>query len=123
MFFVTDIATDNIFGVEFAKKLNDWLTSQGEKHSAIGAIMKNPEKSKHLETATMNFRGFSIDFVNLRTETYSDESRIPSTLIGTPSEDAFRRDLTINRSLIQFISQPCLFQLHSHIYKLSQLFL
>jgi tRNA nucleotidyltransferase (CCA-adding enzyme) len=38
----------------------------------------------------------SIDLVNLRSETYSDNSRVPEISIGTPLEDAQRRDLTIN---------------------------
>lgn len=59
-------------------------------------VALNPEKSKHLETATMKIGEFEIDFVNLRTETYSSESRIPLMQFGTPYEDAARRDLTIN---------------------------
>ena len=39
---------------------------------------------------------FSVDFVNLRTETYQQDSRIPKAVFGTPLEDALRRDLTIN---------------------------
>lgn len=34
--------------------------------------------------------------MNLRKETYSEFSRIPTITIGTPVEDAYRRDLTIN---------------------------
>lgn len=34
-------------------------------------------------------------FVNLRKEEYTDSSRIPTVEIGTPLEDAYRRDLTI----------------------------
>jgi tRNA nucleotidyltransferase/poly(A) polymerase len=40
-----------------------------------------------------------VDFVNLRAEEYTKDSRIPDlmhTSIGSPSEDAFRQDLTIN---------------------------
>lgn len=37
-----------------------------------------------------------MDFVNLRTETYDEESRVPRMVLGTPQEDAYRRDLTIN---------------------------
>lgn len=33
---------------------------------------------------------------NLRTETYTEDSRIPATSIGTPAEDAQRRDFTVN---------------------------
>ena len=36
-----------------------------------------------------------LDLVNLRSDTYAD-SRIPEIAIGTPEQDALRRDLTIN---------------------------
>ena len=40
---------------------------------------------------------FWIDFVNLRAEEYTEDSRIPDLMrIGTAEEDAYRRDLTIN---------------------------
>ena len=69
---------------------------QGFATSNIGVIKANPEKSKHLETATIRILGSDIDFVNLRKEEYADDSRIPVISIGTPLEDAYRRDLTIN---------------------------
>ena len=59
-------------------------------------IKANSEKSKHLETATIKVEGVFIDLVNLRSEKYSEDSRVPVIEIGTPTEDAFRRDLTIN---------------------------
>lgn len=34
--------------------------------------------------------------MNLRSENYVQNSRIPTITYGTPKEDAFRRDLTIN---------------------------
>ena len=40
--------------------------------------------------------GQFIDLVNLRCEEYSESSRIPTIKIGTPEQDAYRRDLTIN---------------------------
>ncbi|CAM9285362.1 unnamed protein product [Ectocarpus fasciculatus] len=64
--------------------------------SKVALITSNPEKSKHLETATLRIDNFWVDFVNLRTESYVQDSRIPSINIGTPMEDSFRRDLTIN---------------------------
>lgn len=93
-----DIALDDMLGREFADHLNEWLTNHGHKIVSVGMILKNPEKSKHLETATMRINQFWIDFVNLRAEEYTDESsRIPDLMrIGTAEEDAFRRDLTIN---------------------------
>ena len=40
---------------------------------------------------------FWVDFVNLRAEAYTQDSRVPDLMrIGMPEEDAFRRDLTIN---------------------------
>lgn len=45
--------------------------------SECGVIQSNPAKSKHLETATLRIMGQSVDFVNLRSETYSEHTRIP----------------------------------------------
>jgi tRNA nucleotidyltransferase/poly(A) polymerase len=92
-----DIALDDMLGREFADHLNDYLSSEGEETISVGVVLKNPEKSKHLETATMKVGAFWIDFVNLRAEEYTQDSRIPDLMrIGTAAEDAFRRDLTIN---------------------------
>lgn len=92
-----DIALDDMLGREFADHLNDWLTQHGRDKISVGVVLKNPEKSKHLETATMKVGKFWIDFVNLRAEEYTEDSRIPDLMrIGTAEEDSFRRDLTIN---------------------------
>ncbi|CAM9294232.1 unnamed protein product, partial [Laminaria digitata] len=97
-----DIALDNCMGGDFATKLSRYLsevrsTFKGRSRmSKVALIASNPEKSKHLETATLRIDNFWVDFVNLRTESYLQDSRIPSINIGTPMEDAFRRDLTIN---------------------------
>lgn len=50
-----------------------------EKHGHL--IKKNPGKSKHLETAVVNIFDYSIDLVNLRTESFADDSRIPSIVM------------------------------------------
>lgn len=91
-----DIALDNIMGEEFAK-----IFSLNKSTSSIGKIKANPDASKHLETACVRYKGIDLDFVNLRAEDYSEDSRIPIIVkiiqkIGTPLEDALRRDLTIN---------------------------
>lgn len=91
-----DIALDNCLGKRFAERINNYLERHGSETHAFGVVSKNPEKSKHLETASMQLGGFWVDFVNLRTESYTCDSRIPEMTIGTPKEDAFRRDLTIN---------------------------
>jgi tRNA nucleotidyltransferase (CCA-adding enzyme) len=70
-----DIALDDQLGSEFAQKVHTWLAAKGEVGGSFATIQKNPEKSKHLETATMMINGFSVDFVNLRTEVYTGVSR------------------------------------------------
>ena len=90
-----DIALDAMSGVQFAQALNEWsirkeggkltqptdLTNTNSNNTGtdrdtdtpgyikIGVISQNPDKSKHLETATVQLGDFSIDFVNLRSET------------------------------------------------------
>ena len=92
-----DVALDNMLGREFAEELNTFYESNDMKPVKIGMVLKNPEKSKHLETATMKVGQYWIDFVNLRAEEYTSDSRIPGEMrIGSPLEDSFRRDLTIN---------------------------
>ena len=98
-----DIALDDMYGEEFAKLIDARLNadkaaaSDGHKNKQhFGVIKANNEKSKHLETATIKVEGLMIDLVNLRSETYTEESRVPTIEIGTPTQDAFRRDFTIN---------------------------
>ncbi|XP_042452412.1 tRNA nucleotidyltransferase cca2-like [Zingiber officinale] len=91
-----DIALDNMLGREFCEKVNEFLQSTGEEQQGIGVIQCNPDQSKHLETARMRIYDTWVDFVNLRSETYAENSRIPTMKFGTAREDAFRRDLTIN---------------------------
>lgn len=91
-----DIAVDNMTGKEFIELFFEWSSKNGRNISKIGVIQQNPEKSKHLETATAHIGKYSVDFVNLRTENYTSSSRVPIMTFGTPAEDAMRRDLTIN---------------------------
>ncbi|XP_021287860.1 putative CCA tRNA nucleotidyltransferase 2 [Herrania umbratica] len=91
-----DIALDNMLGSEFVDKVREYLSSTGEEAQGLAVIPSNPEQSKHLETARMRLFDLWIDFVNLRCEDYSENSRIPTMKFGTAEEDAYRRDLTIN---------------------------
>jgi tRNA nucleotidyltransferase (CCA-adding enzyme) len=101
-----DIAVDTCSGVEFAQLIQTYCEKENEKTggksqscstSKIGVIAANPSQSKHLETATMRVHGMDVDFCNLRHESYAGDSRIPTTqTIGTPTQDAFRRDFTMN---------------------------
>lgn len=92
-----DVALDSCTGEEFANCLKTYMQSfENEKVGKIGVIAANPDQSKHLETATMKVCGIEVDFSNLRHEAYADDSRIPEIVIGTPVEDSYRRDLTMN---------------------------
>mmetsp|Transcript_22652 Transcript_22652/g.31600 ORF Transcript_22652/g.31600 Transcript_22652/m.31600 type:complete len:618 (-) Transcript_22652:148-2001(-) len=92
-----DLALDDELGRNFATKVHEYLVQEGESVSEVGVIQMNPDQSKHLETARLKVRGVWLDLVNLRAEAYAEDSRIPTTTeFGTPTQDAYRRDLTIN---------------------------
>ena len=110
-----DIALSTLTGNAFALYLKHYLSSssfassplaqspfftdEGSEMGRIGKIAANPEQSKNLETATARVLGLSLDFVNLRKESYDPGSRIPTMMFGTAKEDAERRDITINSLL------------------------
>jgi len=117
-----DVAINKATGYQFGLRLKEYLEKPGnlakyglediasnekqsqkagatDKSKTVGGLHKieaNPEKSKHLETTTMRILGLDIDLVNLRKETYTDDSRNPQMEFGTPEEDALRRDATVN---------------------------
>eukprot|EP00537_Pseudo-nitzschia_pungens_P003053 CAMPEP_0172378536 /NCGR_PEP_ID=MMETSP1060-20121228/69465_1 /TAXON_ID=37318 /ORGANISM="Pseudo-nitzschia pungens, Strain cf. cingulata" /LENGTH=617 /DNA_ID=CAMNT_0013106257 /DNA_START=108 /DNA_END=1961 /DNA_ORIENTATION=- len=98
-----DIALDTCTGVEFAQAVKEFYEKgranskdAKDKIGKIGVIAANPAQSKHLETACVRIFGNDVDFSNLRHETYAEHSRIPDTVMGTPLEDSYRRDCTMN---------------------------
>lgn len=92
-----DIALDTMMGEAFAGYLCEYLRKHDLAPRGVGLIHSNPDRSKHLETATIIMLGQPIDFVNLRAEEYASGSRIPEKIqFGSPLEDALRRDITIN---------------------------
>lgn len=95
-----DIALNNCTGVDFAEGLHKFIgentTTFGISAHNVHKIEKNPEKSKHLETATTKLYGIDVDFVNLRSEEYAGDSRIPTIGFGSAEQDAYRRDATLN---------------------------
>lgn len=101
-----DVAINVMTGESFALRISELCERRPEavsRHSVAQAdvgnlhkIARNPDKSKHLETATVRLLGFDVDFVNLRRETYSVDSRNPQVEFGTAEEDALRRDATVN---------------------------
>ncbi|CDY37960.1 BnaC05g08140D [Brassica napus] len=92
-----DIAIDNMTGSRFLEKFQNYFSRKvGEKVNVH--IIKS--KSKHLETGKMRLYDQWIDFEQLRKEEPDENSRIPTKYFGTPEEDAYRRDLTINRHVL-----------------------
>ncbi|KAH7631367.1 hypothetical protein B0T09DRAFT_262789 [Sordaria sp. MPI-SDFR-AT-0083] len=101
-----DVAINNMTGEAFALRLRDYCDADPahrERHSIgpqdvgnLHKIARNPDKSKHLETTTIKLFGLDVDFVNLRKETYTEDSRNPQVEFGTAEEDALRRDATVN---------------------------
>lgn len=94
-----DIALDKMTGRQFWGQVHNFCQKVPEFAEFFGktyTIEANVEKSKHLETVAIEVHGEKIDFANLRSEKYGEDSRIPIIDIGTPETDAQRRDLTIN---------------------------
>lgn len=100
-----DVAINAMTGVTFAQRICDYCDTPAavEKHHIgpddvgnLHNVARNPDKSKHLETAMVRMLGLDLDFVNLRKETYAQDSRNPQMEFGTAEEDALRRDATIN---------------------------
>lgn len=77
-----DIALDNMMGYDFALKVHELQQQRGMALHGIGLIRANPEQSKHLESATTHIYEEAIDFVNLRSEKYAEDSRIPSHMVN-----------------------------------------
>lgn len=90
-----DVALSTASGYAFAEAFHGFLKNRGIDIGSLGRIEANPDQSKHLETGTTRIMGLECDFVGLRSETYTD-TRIPQIKLGTPLEDALRRDLTCN---------------------------
>ena len=103
-----DVAIDNMTGYDFGLAMKAFVsipeveakyTSLKKGKDIVGnlaLIAANPDKSKHLATATVKIFDLDVDFVNLRRETYVADSRTPQMEFGTAEEDALRRDSTIN---------------------------
>ncbi|KAJ7630487.1 hypothetical protein FB45DRAFT_915676 [Roridomyces roridus] len=92
-----DIALSDMMGDDFAGHLAAFAKQKNVKTGAIAIFNPNPEQSKHLQTARIPIFGLELDLVNLRSEEYANNSRIPTAVtFGTPLQDALRRDITIN---------------------------
>ena len=94
-----DLAVEHMSGVQLARLIQIYVQKYHPQVQAsrMGVIAANPAQSKHLETATFRLCGVDMDLCNLRShEVYTEDSRIPIVRLGTPLEDALRRDFTVN---------------------------
>ena len=80
---------------KYRQKVAD-LGITGSRFTRFHIMERNADMSKKLETAGGKLFGLDIDLVNLRKEVYDGQSRTPEMEFGTPEEDAFRRDATVN---------------------------
>jgi tRNA nucleotidyltransferase/poly(A) polymerase len=85
-----------VSGEVFAHRIAEYQQAHGDRAHTVSVIRANPEMSKHIETATVRVHEIPVEFCALRTDVYTDASRIPQVRPGTPLEDALRRDFTIN---------------------------
>ncbi|KAK2608397.1 CCA tRNA nucleotidyltransferase, mitochondrial [Conoideocrella luteorostrata] len=110
-----DLALSKVTGREFGKFLEGFSSKPEieakylQKAADLGIpdarftrfhiMERNVNKAKKLETAGGKLFGLDIDLVNLRKEVYDGQSRTPEMEFGTPEEDDFRRDATVNSLL------------------------
>lgn len=99
-----DVALSDMMGYPFAEHLAEYAKTQGIHTGSIGKVAMNPNQSKHLETATFNVYGLSIDLVNLRSEEYASNSRIPTEVV---SIDIQQRAQNRQLSICSLLALPC----------------
>ncbi|KAG5487553.1 hypothetical protein LSCM1_07510 [Leishmania martiniquensis] len=92
----THESTMVVTGEAFARRISEYQVAHGERGHTVSVIRANPALSKHIETATVRVHEIPVEFCALRTDLYTEGSRIPQVCPATPLEDAQRRDLTIN---------------------------
>jgi hypothetical protein len=76
-----DVAIADMTGVTFAEHFVSFLEEKGVPVTSIAKVERNPDQSKHLETAKITVLGRELDLVNLRSEEYVEHSRIPSDVV------------------------------------------
>jgi hypothetical protein len=81
-----DIALDNVMGLPFAEHVHEYANAHGIETGSVGKVASNPDQSKHLETANLRVYERDIDFVNLRSEEYASNSRIPTEVVSCPAQ-------------------------------------
>ena len=85
-----DIALTDMMGVAFAEILVEYASSVKQLDvKGVAKVESNPEQSKHLETAKTTILGLDLDIVNLRSEEYAENSRIPTQVVCESTAHVF----------------------------------
>jgi tRNA nucleotidyltransferase (CCA-adding enzyme) len=85
-----DIALEKMMGVTFAEHFVSFVSLQKNLPvKDVTKIERNPDQSKHLETGRTTVLGIEMDFVNLRSEEYAGDSRIPTEIVSVHSLHLF----------------------------------
>lgn len=108
-----DICLEDMMGVPFAERFVAFLSER--KHVSVQKVTKiesNPDQSKHLETARTTLFGIDLDFVNLRSEEYSEHSRIPTEVVCRSSVSILFRRLIVVFAEIRDSTAGCLAKGH-----------
>jgi tRNA nucleotidyltransferase (CCA-adding enzyme) len=78
-----DVALEDMMGLAFAENFVEFIgKKKGLPVQSIAKVERNPNQSKHLETAKTKVLDVELDFVNLRSEEYAEDSRIPTEVVS-----------------------------------------
>jgi tRNA nucleotidyltransferase (CCA-adding enzyme) len=79
-----------MMGVTFAEHFISFVSlKKGLPVKDVKKIERNPDQSKHLETGRTTVLDVEMDFVNLRSEEYAGDSRIPTEIVSAHSMHLF----------------------------------
>ena len=109
-----DIALENMMGVPFAERFVEFCRTQKDLTvKNVAKIESNPDQSKHLETARTTILGIELDFVNLRSEEYAENSRIPTQVVSVAGP-ALLIDVILNVAGLRYALTRCCKTRHYH---------
>lgn len=103
-----DICLTDMMGVTFAEGFVAFLSEHKDlRVHKIAKIESNPDQSKHLETARTTLLGIDLDFVNLRSEEYAENSRIPTEVVCSMFSLKNAQNLTRSHTEIWYTGRRC----------------
>ena len=109
-----DIALENMMGVPFAERFVEFCRTQKDLTvKNVAKIESNPDQSKHLETARTTILGIELDFVNLKSEEYAENSRIPTQVVSVAGP-ALLIDVILNIAGLRYALTRCCKTRHHH---------